>query len=119
MGRMFVSLTCTASALFVTEWALVLISVCSALCVHSTDNFVHLQKNELFVGRIAMLGFASELVGEKLSGGKGPLGQLGLSLAPAAQGYEIVALGIWIGFFLVAAIGYGNYGEQEGAEVVY
>lgn len=68
---------------------------------------------------VVLQGFASELVGEKLSGGKGPLGQLGFSVAPAAQGYEIVALGIWIGFFLVAAVGYGNFGQQEGNEDVY
>ena len=78
-----------------------------------------MQTNELFVGRVAMLGFAAEVVGEKLSGGKGPLGQLGFPVTPAATGYEFAALLIWVGFFLVAAIGYGNYGEQEGAEDVY
>ena len=41
-----------------------------------SKGFGFTKKNELFVGRVAMLGFASELVGEQLTGGKGPLGQV-------------------------------------------
>ena len=37
----------------------------------------HLQ---VFVGRIAMIGFAAALVGEIQTGGKGPLGQLALPI---------------------------------------
>ncbi|KAK9800345.1 hypothetical protein WJX73_006848 [Symbiochloris irregularis] len=83
------------------------------------SGFGFTKKNELFVGRVAMLGFASELVGEKLSGGKGPLGQLGFPVQGQAAGYEVVALGIWVGFFLVAAVGYGNFGQQEGGDDVF
>ena len=28
-------------------------------------------------------------------------------------------LAIWVGFFLVAAIGFGNFGQQEGNEEIY
>ena len=42
-----------------------------------SDAFGFTKKNELFVGRVAMLGFAAELIGELAQGGKGPLGQLG------------------------------------------
>jgi len=82
--------------------------------------FGFLKKNELFVGRVAMLGFAAELVGEVLTKGKGPIGQLGLPLGlplnPELAGF---GLAVWVGFFLVAAIGYGNFGQQEGDEGIY
>lgn len=42
-----------------------------------SNQFGFTKKNELFVGRVAMLGFAAELIGEVAQGGKGPLGQLG------------------------------------------
>ena len=35
---------------------------------------------QVFVGRIAMIGFAAALVGEVQTGGKGPLGQLALPI---------------------------------------
>ena len=44
---------------------------------HQRSSFGFTKKNELFVGRVAMLGFAAELIGELAQGGKGPLGQLG------------------------------------------
>ena len=47
-----------------------------------SDRFGFTKKNELFVGRVAMLGFAAELIGELAQGGKGPLGQLGACLLP-------------------------------------
>ncbi|CAL8465037.1 g4572 [Coccomyxa elongata] len=78
------------------------------------------KKNELFVGRVAMLGFASELIGEVLTKGKGPLGQIGIPLNTAVNPqYATVALAVWIGFFLVAAIGFGNFGQQEGDNEIY
>ncbi|KAK9841547.1 hypothetical protein WJX74_007623 [Apatococcus lobatus] len=77
------------------------------------------KKNELFVGRVAMLGFASELLGEIQTGGKGPLGQIGVPLDPKGQQYAGVALALWIGVFLVAAIGFNKYGQQEGNEEIY
>jgi hypothetical protein len=45
--------------------------------------------------------------GEILTKGKGPLGQLGVPLGlPLNPGYAGFGLAVWIGFFLVAAIGY-------------
>ena len=44
-------------------------------CGHATAGFT--KANELFVGRVAMIGFAASLVGEYFQNGKGPLGQLG------------------------------------------
>lgn len=35
---------------------------------------------QIFVGRVAMIGFASALVGEIQTGGKGPLGQISLPI---------------------------------------
>ena len=35
---------------------------------------------QVFVGRVAMIGFASALIGEIQTGGKGPLGQLALPI---------------------------------------
>jgi photosystem II 22kDa protein len=74
---------------------------------------------ELFVGRWAMIGFAASIIGEKLTG-KGPVGQLGLPLdlpvSPVNVGF---GLAIWVGFFLAAAIGFGNYGQTEGDEEIY
>eukprot|EP00884_Botryococcus_braunii_P003796 jgi/Botrbrau1/13417/Bobra.0082s0023.1 len=87
-----------------------------------SDGFGFTRRNELFVGRTAMLGFAAELIGEVLTKGKGPLGQLGvpfnLPLNPGLAGF---GLAVWIGFFAVAAIGYGPqyWGQREGDEEIY
>ena len=35
---------------------------------------------QVFVGRVAMIGFASAILGEIQTGGKGPLGQLALPI---------------------------------------
>ena len=51
-----------------------------------SDKFGFTKKNELFVGRVAMLGFAAELIGELAQGGKGPLGQLGAYALQLASG---------------------------------
>lgn len=60
------------------------------------------KSNELFVGRLAMLGFASSLIGELLTG-KGALAQFGyeVGLDTIQVDWFIVAL---IGFNLVAAL---------------
>ena len=52
-----------------------------------SDSFGFTKKNEVFVGRVAMLGFAAELIGELAQGGKGPLGQLGMSFDAANADY--------------------------------
>ncbi len=64
-------------------------------------------------------GFASELIGEVLTKGKGPLGQIGIPLKEVNPTYASVALAVWVGFFLVAAVGFGNFGQQEGDEEIY
>lgn len=86
----------------------------------TSKGFGFTKKNELFVGRVAMLGFASELLGEVFTKGKGPFGQLGVPLGqPLNSEYAGVALAVWVGFFLFAAIGFGNFGQQEGNEEIY
>lgn len=87
-------------------------------------NFGFTKRNELFVGRVAMLGFASELIGEKLTGGRGPLGQIGVPLdLPLNSGLAGFGLLVWVGFFAAAAIGFGNTGsgpgQDEGDEGIY
>jgi photosystem II protein len=83
-------------------------------------NFGFTKKNELFVGRVAMLGFAFAIIGEKLTGGKGPLAQIGIPLGqPLNPTYAGLALAVWIGFFGLAAIGYNNFGQTDGDEGIY
>ncbi|CAK0787138.1 hypothetical protein CVIRNUC_010354 [Coccomyxa viridis] len=86
----------------------------------TSGGFGFTKKNELFVGRVAMLGFASELLGEVFTKGKGPFGQIGIPLGqPLNSEYAGVALAVWVGFFLFAAIGFGNFGQQEGNDEIY
>jgi hypothetical protein len=69
---------------------------------------------------VRMQGFASELIGEVLTKGKGPLGQIGIPLNTEVNPqFASVALAVWIGFFLFAAVGYGNWGQQEGDNEIY
>jgi len=84
-----------------------------------SDKFGFTKKNELFVGRVAMLGFAAELIGELAQGGKGPLGQLGFEM-PMFQQYGSFGLAGWVLFFFAAAVGAGNFpGQQETGEDIY
>eukprot|EP00775_Hariotina_reticulata_P010780 gene10779-10936_t len=59
------------------------------------------KSNELFVGRLAMIGFASSLVGEVLSG-KGALAQLGYDFGLPTTQIDIFIAGL-IGFNFIAA----------------
>ena len=55
-----------------------------------------------------------------LAGGKGPLAQLGIPLGqPLNAEIGSIGLFLWIGFFAVAAIGYGNLGQTEGDKGIY
>jgi photosystem II protein len=84
-----------------------------------SKGFGFTKANELFVGRLAMIGFAASLVGEYFQNGKGPLGQLGIPM-PAYAEYAGFGLAGWILFFFAAAIGSGNFpGEKQGAEDMY
>ncbi|KAL3145684.1 hypothetical protein ABBQ32_003219 [Trebouxia sp. C0010 RCD-2024] len=78
------------------------------------------KQNEVFVGRIAMIGFAAAIVGEIQTGGKGPLGQLALPIqTPVNPGLAGFGLAVWVGFSLFTAIGLGNLGQAQGGEDIY
>lgn len=77
------------------------------------------KRNELLVGRLAMIGFASELIGEKYTG-KGALGQLGFDMnGPHAEQNATIALLLWTAFWGFSAIGYNNFGQTDGDEDIY
>ena len=60
------------------------------------------KQNELFVGRVAQLGFAAALIGEAITG-VGPLAQLGLETGiPLRDAEPIILLSVL--FILIAAI---------------
>ena len=60
-----------------------------------------------------MQGFASAIIGEKLSG-KGPLAQIGLGIGqPLNTDFAGAGLALWVGVFLAAAIGYGTTGDSK------
>jgi len=67
--------------------------------------------NELFVGRVAMLGFASSVIGELLTG-KGAMGQFGLETGIPLQDTEPLILAV-VGFNLLAAFA-GTLGFTKG-----
>lgn len=76
--------------------------------------------NSMMKELLSLQGFASELIGEVLTKGKGPLGQIGIPLnSEVNPQYASVALAVWIGFFLFAAIGFGNFGQQDGDNEIY
>eukprot|EP00209_Acetabularia_acetabulum_P001215 EC096100.1.p2 GENE.EC096100.1~~EC096100.1.p2 ORF type:complete len:176 (+),score=20.39 EC096100.1:3-530(+) len=60
------------------------------------------KSNELFVGRLAMIGFASAIIGELLTG-KGALAQFGLETGIPITDTEPLVIGLVI-FNLVAAL---------------
>ncbi|KAI7838596.1 hypothetical protein COHA_007604 [Chlorella ohadii] len=64
------------------------------------------KENELFVGRVAQLGFASALIGEAITG-KGILGQLGLETGLPLNETEPLLLA-FVAFTLFAAINPGS-----------
>jgi photosystem II 22kDa protein len=74
---------------------------------------VDVQENELFVGRMAQLGFAFALLGEAITG-KGPLGQIGLETGIPLNEAEPLLL-VSIVFTLFAAIneGTGRFTDDE------
>ena len=57
------------------------------------------KENELFVGRVAQLGFASALIGEAITG-VGPLAQLGLETGiPLLDAEPVLLVGIILTLF--------------------
>eukprot|EP01023_Acetabularia_acetabulum_P026040 TRINITY_DN247_c1_g1_i1.p1 TRINITY_DN247_c1_g1~~TRINITY_DN247_c1_g1_i1.p1 ORF type:complete len:239 (-),score=50.36 TRINITY_DN247_c1_g1_i1:334-1050(-) len=74
------------------------------------------KSNELFVGRLAMLGFAASLIGELLTG-KGALAQFGLETGIPISDTEPLVIGLII-FNLVAALlpAKGQFVSEEAEE---
>lgn len=64
------------------------------------------RRREAFVGRLAMVGFASALLGE-LATGKGPLGQLQLELGVPPIGADLIIFGS-IAYSLIGALRPGS-----------
>ena len=73
-------------------------------CVRNVTSV--LQANELFVGRMAQLGFAAALIGEAVTG-KGPLAQLGLETGIPLNEAEPLLLASIV-FTLFAAVNEGT-----------
>lgn len=85
----------------------------TAILRASTNSEPFLTYPRLNVSQVGWLGvseynwWACALPGEVLTKGKGPFGQLGLPLnLPLNPGLAGFGLAVWVGFFLVAAIGY-------------
>lgn len=79
---------------------------------HPASCFSPVQENELFVGRMAQLGFAAALLGEGVTG-KGPLGQIGLETGiPLTEAEPLLIFSII--FTLLAAVneGRGKFVEE-------
>jgi photosystem II 22kDa protein len=70
------------------------------------SGFGFTKENELFVGRMAQLGFAAALLGEAVTG-LGPLGQLGLETGIPLNEAEPLLL-LSIAFTLFAAVNEGS-----------
>jgi len=67
------------------------------------------------VGRLAMLGFASSLLGE-IATGKGALGQLQLELGLPSYAVDLLVLGI-LGYSLAGAFNPATYSEENQRDV--
>jgi photosystem II protein len=70
------------------------------------SGFGFTKENELFVGRVAQLGFAASLIGETITG-KGPLEQFDIETGISLLDTEF-GLGVFILFFFFAAINPGT-----------
>jgi len=70
------------------------------------SEFGFTKANELFVGRVAQLGFAASLIGEVVTG-KGPLAQFDFETGIPLQDTEFGLL-VFIAFFALAAVNEGS-----------
>lgn len=69
--------------------------------------------NELFVGRVAQLGFAAALIGEYVTG-KGPLAQLGLETGiPLTEAEPLLLASIIFTLFAAVNEGSGKFVDEE------
>ena len=70
------------------------------------------KENELFVGRMAQLGFAAALLGEAVTG-LGPLGQLGLETGiPLSEAEPLLLFSIAFTLFAAINEGTGKFVEE-------
>jgi photosystem II 22kDa protein len=77
------------------------------------SGFGFTKENELFVGRMAQLGFAAALLGEALTGA-GPLGQLGLETGiPLGEAEPLLLLSIVFTLFAAINEGTGRFVDEE------
>lgn len=71
-----------------------------------------MQANELFVGRVAQLGFAAALIGEAVTG-KGPLAQIGLETGiPLQETEPLLIASILFTFFAAVNEGTGKFVDE-------
>lgn len=71
-----------------------------------------MQENELFVGRMAQLGFAFALLGEAITG-KGPLGQIGLETGiPLNEAEPLLLASILFTLFAAINEGRGRFEDE-------
>jgi photosystem II 22kDa protein len=69
--------------------------------------------NELFVGRMAQLGFAAALIGEIITG-KGPLGQFGMETGiPVYEAEPLLLFSVLFTLFAAINEGRGRFVEDE------
>ena len=90
---------------------------CVNLLVHSTFFCLSLRRREIFVGRLAMTGFFSAVIGELLTG-KGALGQLGLEtrLPQPVVNWLVIAI---VGFNVITALNpFGSTFSKENQQDV-
>jgi len=77
------------------------------------SGFGFTKDNELFVGRMAQLGFASALIGETLTG-QGPLGQIGLETGiPLTEAEPLLLFSILFTLFAAINEGRGEFVDEN------
>ena len=77
------------------------------------SGFGFTKANELFVGRMAQLGFAAALLGESITG-KGPLGQLGLETGiPLSEAEPLLIFSILFTLFAAINEGTGKFVDEQ------
>eukprot|EP01024_Parvocaulis_polyphysoides_P006033 TRINITY_DN1153_c0_g1_i10.p5 TRINITY_DN1153_c0_g1~~TRINITY_DN1153_c0_g1_i10.p5 ORF type:complete len:130 (+),score=22.16 TRINITY_DN1153_c0_g1_i10:479-868(+) len=89
------------------------ISILQPLKFFGISGFGFTKQNELFVGRVAQLGFAFALIGEAITG-KGPLAQFDIETGLPLSDTEPLLL-FFIAFTLFAAIneGTGKFEDEQ------
>lgn len=77
------------------------------------SGFGFTKENEIFVGRMAQLGFAFALIGESITG-KGPLGQLGLETGiPLTEAEPLLLFSIIFTLFAAINEGRGDFVDEQ------